>query len=140
VPSLGLPFHATLTVVAAGVVSLATQGLKIVTDTLLQVTVHDDYRGRVFSVNDTAINLTFVAGLFLGALTLPPDGHSAATLILLGVGFAGLALWFALSSPHPVGSRTAGTGTTTGPDTAAPSTAAPGTASPDAAGPNTGPG
>jgi hypothetical protein len=106
VPALGLPFQAALTVAGAAVISIATQGVKIVSDTALQVECEDDFRGRVFSVNDTAMNLLFVIGLFLGALLLPADGHSAVALFLLGVGYAALATWFALASariaPAPI--------------------------------------
>ena len=76
VPALGLPYLPALTVAAAFVVSLASQGIKIVTDTTLQLEIEDDYRGRVFSVNDTAFNLIFVAGIVAGALALPADGES----------------------------------------------------------------
>ncbi|HEX6872211.1 MAG TPA: MFS transporter, partial [Micromonosporaceae bacterium] len=98
VPALGLPFQAVLTVAAAATVSVVTQGVKIVADTALQVQCHDDFRGRVFSVNDTAINLPFVAGLFVGAFLLPANGRSAGGLIALGAGYAVLAVWFGWTS------------------------------------------
>ena len=63
VPGLGLPYLDSLTATAAFFVGLVTQATKIVTDTALQVDIADDYRGRVFSVNDTAFNLLFVVGL-----------------------------------------------------------------------------
>lgn len=95
VPALALPFHAPLTVAAAFFVSLATQGTKIVTDTALQLEISDDYRGRVFSVNDTAFNLLFVCGLVVGALVLPETGRSHAVIAAVGVGYAALAMWYA---------------------------------------------
>jgi Major Facilitator Superfamily len=103
VPALGLPYQQSLTVAAAGMVSLGTQGLKIVTDTALQVECHDDYRGRVFSVNDTVINILFVAGLFVGALLLPPNGHLPQGLLGVGLCYAALTIWYAVTtsrSPH----------------------------------------
>ena len=47
------------------------------------------------SVNDTAYNLSFVGGLFLGVMVLPENGHSPAVLITVGCGYAGLAFWYA---------------------------------------------
>jgi len=101
-PILGAPFQPVLTIVAAGAFSLATQGVKIVTDTTLQVHCEDDYRGRVFSVNDTALNLCFVTGLFLAAILLPPDGHSIGVTLAVGAGCAALAIWYAVfTGRHP---------------------------------------
>ncbi len=62
-PGAGLPYLPALTVAAAFVVSLGAQATKIVTDTSLQLEIEDDYRGRVFSINDTGFNLMFVLGL-----------------------------------------------------------------------------
>jgi predicted MFS family arabinose efflux permease len=96
VPALGLPYRQTLLVVAVGVVGLVTQGTKIIVDTALQVECADDFRGRVFSVNDTAFNLCFVGGLFIGALVLPVDGHAAAILVTIAGVYAAVAVWYAV--------------------------------------------
>ena len=40
---------------------VGSQSMKIIVDTTMQHEVDDIYRGRVFSVNDTAFNLLFVA-------------------------------------------------------------------------------
>ncbi len=90
IPAFGLPYVPALTAVTAGAVSLATQCLKIVTDTELQVRCADDFRGRVFSLNDTAINVLFVVGLFFGSVVLPVDGHLPGALV--GIGLAYLVL------------------------------------------------
>jgi hypothetical protein len=101
-PILGAPFEPVLTIVAACAFSLATQGVKIVTDTTLQVHCEDEYRGRVFSVNDTALNLCFVSGLFLAALLLPADGHSVGVTLGVGAGCAALAIWYGVfTARHP---------------------------------------
>jgi MFS family permease len=96
VPVLGLPYLEFLTACAAFVVSMVTQGTKIVTDTALQVEVEDDFRGRVFSVNDTAFNLLFVVGLIIGALILPEDGHAPVIMASIGAGYAILAAWYGM--------------------------------------------
>jgi MFS family permease len=98
VPALAMPTRAPLTVLAAGAVSVAGQGLKIVTDTSLQIACHDDYRGRVFSISDTAINLAFVVGLFLGAVMLPADGRLPIAILGVGAAYAALAAWYAVAS------------------------------------------
>ncbi len=98
VPALGLPYVAFLTAATAFFVSMVTQGTKIVTDTALQVEIADDYRGRVFSVNDTAFNLLFVAGLVIGALILPDDGHAPSAVVVVSAGYGVIAAWFAVFS------------------------------------------
>ena len=96
VPALGLPYTEPPLVLAVAIVSIATQGTKIVVDTALQLECADDFRGRVFSLNDTAFNLCFVLGLFVGALVLPDDGRSPAMLLWIGLGYALVAAWYAL--------------------------------------------
>jgi hypothetical protein len=76
-------------------IAIGSQGIKIVTDTALQLESADDFRGRVFSVNDTAYNLSFVGGLFLGVWMLPENGHSPAVLIAIGVAYAVVAACYA---------------------------------------------
>lgn len=51
-PALGLPFAAAPMLVAAFVLGLITQGAKIATDTIVQSSVDDGFRGRIFSVYD----------------------------------------------------------------------------------------
>jgi MFS family permease len=94
VPVCGLPYIQVLTATAAFFVSVVTQGTKIVTDTALQVDIADEYRGRVFSVNDTAFNLLFVVGLMVGAIVLPANGHAPEVMLTVGVGYAIVAVWF----------------------------------------------
>jgi MFS family permease len=91
---LGLPFIAGLLLIAAAVMNVASQSMKIIVDATLQHECEDDYRGRIFSLNDTMFNLAMVTGLFVAALTLPPDGKSAVALLCIAFGYAGLALWF----------------------------------------------
>ena len=53
--------------VAAFVLGLITQGAKIATDTVVQSSVDDAFRGRVFSLYDVLFNVAFV-----GAAAWPP--------------------------------------------------------------------
>jgi MFS family permease len=108
---LGLPFRPFLLVVATFGVNISSQGTKIVVDTTLQRECDDDYRGRVFSVNDTTFNLCFVIGLFVAALVLPENGHSVPVLLLVSAGYAALSGWYAMAAysvrarPVAAGSR-----------------------------------
>ena len=99
VPALCLPYVEAFTIAGATLLSIGSQGVKIVTETTLQLETADEYRGRVFSVNDTGFNLFFVAGLFLGALVLPTDGHAPVAVIAVGGAYALLASWYALFAP-----------------------------------------
>jgi hypothetical protein len=71
------------------------QGVKICVDTTLQETTEDDYRGRVFSVYDTLVNMAFVAGLLAAAWQSPASGRSLPALAAVSTGYllaAGLAV------------------------------------------------
>ena len=80
-PALGLWFTPTPMLIAAFVLGLATQGAKIATDTEVQTSVDDDFRGRVFSLYDVLFNVAFVAAAGVSAVVLPPDGRSAPVVI-----------------------------------------------------------
>lgn len=97
----GLPFIPALLLVAVFLVNVASQSMKITVDATIQHECEDSYRGRIFSVNDTAFNLMFVVGLFTAALTLPPNGRSATALITVAVAFVALAAWYGtFRRPH----------------------------------------
>ncbi len=90
----GLPFNKFLLLVAAFLVNVASQSMKIIVDATIQHECEDIYRGRIFSVNDTAFNMAFVTGLFIAATTLPANGRSVAGLVCVAIGFILLAVWF----------------------------------------------
>jgi hypothetical protein len=96
--ALGLPFIPVLLVLATFFINIATQGTKIVVDTAIQQECTDDYRGRVFSVNDTIFNGFFVIGLFIAALTLPDTGRSVPAILLISTGNLALAGWFGMAA------------------------------------------
>ena len=82
--------------VAAFVLGLASQGIKIVVDTLVQTHVDDAFRGRIFSVYDVLFNVAFVAAAAVAATVLPPTGKSYPVLGAIAVGDAVVAVWYAL--------------------------------------------
>ncbi|MZD09550.1 MFS transporter [Streptomyces sp. SID5785] len=81
--ALGLAFEPAPILVAAFVLGLTTQGAKIATDTLVQSSVDDGFRGRIFSVYDVLFNISFVGAAGVAALMLPPDGRSGPLVILV---------------------------------------------------------
>ncbi|GAA3188979.1 MULTISPECIES: MFS transporter [Streptomyces] len=91
VPALGLFFMPGPILVAAFVLGLGTQGTKISTDTVVQATVDDAFRGRIFAVYDVLFNIAFVGAAAVAALLLPPDGRSGALLLMVTVIYACVA-------------------------------------------------
>ncbi len=103
---------APLTGVLVGValvLGIASQGVKIATDTAVQSGVEDRYRGRVFVLYDLCFNLALIASTGLAALVLPDVGWSRPVLALAAAWWVGLAVARSLAGraitrrPAPVG-------------------------------------
>ncbi len=88
----GLPYKPAALLAAAGVFGFTAQGIKICVDTIVQRSVLDDFRGRVFSLYDTMFNLAFVGAAVLTALLLPDNGHSPPSILIIGLAYAVIAL------------------------------------------------
>jgi hypothetical protein len=86
--------------VAAFVLGLASQGIKICVDTFVQAGVDDVFRGRVFSLYDVIFNVAFVAAAATAAVVLPPDGRSHAVLGILSAGYLLTAVAYS-RAPRP---------------------------------------
>ncbi|WP_037840634.1 MFS transporter [Streptomyces sp. NRRL WC-3549] len=95
VPALGLPFAPAPMLVAAFILGLVTQGSKIATDTEVQTSVDDAFRGRVFSLYDVLFNAAFVAAAGVAALALPTDGRSVTVVIGVAVLYAAVSVTMA---------------------------------------------
>ncbi|MFF2849995.1 MFS transporter [Streptomyces sp. NPDC058001] len=91
-PALCLSFTPAPILVAAFVVGLFTQGAKIATDTVVQTTVDDGFRGRIFSVYDVLFNVAFVGAAAVAALMLPSDGRSISLVVTVAAIYAAIAL------------------------------------------------
>ncbi|MFD8227207.1 MFS transporter [Streptomyces massasporeus] len=91
-PALGLPFATAPLLAAAFVLGLTTQGAKIATDTIVQSSVEDGFRGRIFSVYDVLFNVSFVGAAAVAAVMLPPDGRSVPLVITIAVIYAAVAV------------------------------------------------
>ncbi|MFC8869634.1 MFS transporter [Streptomyces sp. NPDC057148] len=92
VPVLGLPFATVPLLVAAFVLGLTTQGAKIATDTVVQSSVDDAFRGRIFSVYDVLFNVAFVGAAGVAALMLPPDGRSVTLIVTVALLYGAVAV------------------------------------------------
>ncbi|MFE0453362.1 MFS transporter [Streptomyces sp. NPDC058914] len=99
-PALGLPFATAPLLVATFVLGLTTQGAKIATDTIVQSSVDDGFRGRIFSVYDVLFNVAFVGAAAVAALMLPPDGRSAALVITVAFVYGLVAAVMARFDPQ----------------------------------------
>jgi MFS family permease len=81
--------------VGAFVLGVAAQGSKICVDTIVQTSVDDAYRGRVFSFYDVIFNIAFVAAAAFAAAVLPADGNSRVVFAVVAVGYAVTAAAYA---------------------------------------------
>ncbi|MFF1709864.1 MFS transporter [Streptomyces sp. NPDC058268] len=90
-PALALPFTPAPLLIAAFLLGLTTQGAKIATDTVVQSSVDDRFRGRIFSVYDVLFNVAFVGAAGVAALMLPPDGRSVPLVVTVAVIYAAIA-------------------------------------------------
>ncbi|MFJ8541676.1 MFS transporter [Streptomyces sp. NPDC093586] len=91
VPALGLTFATVPLLTAAFVLGLTTQSSKIATDTIVQSSVDDAFRGRIFSVYDVLFNVAFVAAAAVAALMLPPDGRSVPLVVTVAAVYGAVA-------------------------------------------------
>lgn len=73
---LALSISPTSLYIAAFLTSFFGQSLKVTNDALVQATIEDIYRGRVFAVYDVVVNGAIVSGAILAALALPLSGRS----------------------------------------------------------------
>ena len=98
--ALGLPFLPVTVVLTGAVLGFLGQGVKICVDATLQQVVDDDVRGRVFSVYDMLVNVSYVAALLVAAHLLPADGVSPPAMVAVGAVYV-LTAGFAARSPLP---------------------------------------
>jgi MFS family permease len=97
VVALGAPYTEPALVALAFLLGIVSQGVKICVDTIVQETVDDAYRGRVFSFYDVLFNVSFVSAAAFAALALPSTGKSHVVLALVAAGYALAALLYELT-------------------------------------------
>jgi len=88
---LAVVLTSQLLVAGALVLGLAAQGVKIAVDTIVQTSVDDAYRGRVFTFYDTVYNAAFVLAALVAVLVVPSSGRAPAV-------FAGVAVLLAITA------------------------------------------
>ena len=92
---IGLGIATLPSLIIGGVaLGLAGQAVKICADTAVQHRIHDDHRGRVFSLYDVVINIGLVTGVTLAAFTSPASGQSPFDLLFIAVLLIATALWY----------------------------------------------
>lgn len=78
--------------IAAVLIGIAGQTVKLCGDVAMQCDIDDSFRGQVFAVQDAVFNTVFVAAIFLAATVIPPTGFSVP-LIIVGSALYALAGW-----------------------------------------------
>ncbi|GAB3745704.1 MFS transporter [Microlunatus parietis] len=80
--------------IAAFLLGVTAQSVKICVDTLVQAHVDDDVKGRAFVIYDMIFNVALVAAACITALIMPPDGRSVPVLIGLAACYALIGVAF----------------------------------------------
>jgi MFS family permease len=105
---LGFSFGQPEFIAIGFVLGVVAQGIAISTTTILQQETADDFRGRVFSVNDMLYNGSFVLGAAVSAAFMPDSGRSVAMLLVVGVGYLAAAAGYRLMAGQSAGAEPAG--------------------------------
>jgi MFS family permease len=84
--------------IAAFLLGITAQSIKICVDTLVQAHVEDAVKGRVFLIYDMVFNVALVGAAAIGALILPPNGKSVTVVVILAVSYLLIAAAFATLS------------------------------------------
>jgi MFS family permease len=87
----------TVPVLVAGsfVLGLAAQAVKIGVDTVVQTSVDDTFRGRVFTFYDTVFNAAFLLAAVVAVLAVPASGDQPWVFAAVAVLLAGTAAAYA---------------------------------------------
>lgn len=99
--ALGAYFSQPAFVAIGFLLGVVAQGIAISTTTILQQEIADDYRGRVFSVNDMLYNASFVIGAAVSAAFIPVSGHSIAMLLVVDIGYCVAAVGYLVINHQP---------------------------------------
>ncbi|MGZ4633392.1 MAG: MFS transporter [Actinomycetes bacterium] len=98
---LGLLFSPVPLAVAAFLLGLGGQAVKVSVDATVQRSVDDLHRGLVFALYDVLFNVAFVAAVATAAATAPDDGRSVPLMSFAGAVLALAGLWYARVTPRP---------------------------------------
>jgi MFS family permease len=81
---LGVPMTMQTVFVAAFLLPLAGQAIKLCLDAEVQIRIDDQVRGRVFALYDTVFNVSYVVATVAAAMLVPADGRSAPLMLIAG--------------------------------------------------------
>ena len=98
--ALGLAYQPGALVAAALLLGFVGQATKVCTDTIVQRTIEDAFRGRAFAFYDQLFNIAYVAAAAVGAALLPTSGKSVVILCVTGLGYVLTAVAFAAATAH----------------------------------------
>jgi MFS family permease len=134
---LGPTFSQIPFVIIAFALGIVAQGVAICATTIIQETVEDSYRGRVFALYDLVFNVPFVVGAAGASLIMPRSGLSYPLIAIVAAGYVAAAAAYALlfRPLRQPGDGPSGPGPSSpaGPSAAAPSADPPSTAAPSSA-------
>jgi MFS family permease len=93
---LGPTFSQIPFVIIAFALGIVAQGVAICATTIIQETVEDSYRGRVFALYDLLFNVPFVLGAAGAALIMPRSGLSYPLIAIVAAGYVAAAAAYSL--------------------------------------------
>jgi MFS family permease len=99
--ALAAPYQPPPLVLGAFLLGTAAQAVKLCVDTIIQESVEDVFRGRVFALYDMLFNSAFVAAAAVASLVMPESGKSYALLSAVSLGYALTAVLFLRSAVKP---------------------------------------
>jgi MFS family permease len=111
--ALGLPYTLATTIVAGVLLGFVAQGIKICVDTVVQVEIADDHRGRVIAFYDALFNVALVLAAVITAVALPDDGHSPTAVVIIALTYLATAAGYLRWAPSGTVTGTAAAARTT---------------------------
>jgi hypothetical protein len=111
--ALGLPYTLATTIVAGVLLGFVAQGIKICVDTVVQVEIADDHRGRVIAFYDALFNVALVLAAVITAVALPDDGHSPTAVVIIALTYLATAAGYLRWAPSGTATATAAAARTT---------------------------
>lgn len=99
---VGLMIHSYASlIIASFAIGMIGQVVKICADTAVQREIADEFRGRVFTLYDVAVNIGIVVGVVAVSLTVPTSGISTLAYVAIGVILVGTGVWYSRHASEP---------------------------------------
>ena len=90
----GLPYTLPMLAVGGALLGACAQAIRVCVDTVVQRSVLDEFRGRVFAIYDVLYNVAFVLAAVVAAALIPADGRSPASLVVVAVAYLAVTAWW----------------------------------------------